>query len=287
MKVIRQAVKRLGRPVVSTGAYYSGYCKLTEWLGVGQGARILSYHGVEDRPSNAFAVSTETFARHMAMVSERFDAVGMDELVRRLVAQDPRLPQTIAVTIDDGYLDSYTRAFPIFKQHSMPATIFLPVAFIDRSISPATNRMAQGDFVTWDQVREMRDEGIEFDSHTMSHQSLGMLTDEQIAEELDTSKRRLEEELGEEVGGLAYPYGTVRDYNDRVAQLVADAGYTWAVTLLSGVNQDANHLCTLRRTKVELHDSLTVFERSLYGALDPWVVVDRLGILVPRRRRQR
>ena len=286
MKVIRQAVKRWGRPIVCTGAYYSGYCKLTERLGVGQGARILSYHGIEDQPSNAFAVSTETFARHMALVSERFDAVGMDELVRRLVERDARLPRTIAVTIDDGYLDSYTRAFPIFKEHSMPATIFLPVAYIDgTAAADPTNRMAQGDFVSWDQVREMWDEGIEFGSHTMSHQSLGMLSDEQVTRELKDSKQRLEEELGQTVIGLAYPYGTVRDYNSRIAELVADAGYTWAVTLLSGVNQDANHLRTLRRTKVELHDSLAVFEKMLHGALDPWVVVDRLGILVPRRRK--
>src|SRR5690606_29997096 len=40
---------------------------------------------------------------------------------------------TVVITFDDGYLDNHTVAAPILKKYEMPATLFLPTAYIDRA----------------------------------------------------------------------------------------------------------------------------------------------------------
>ena len=274
--MIQTTIKRLGRPIVSSVAFLTGYCFLTESLGVNRGARILSYHGINHRPTNSYAVPTQKYANQMKFLTERFTIISVDQLVD-LLREGKSIPPR-AVTIDDGYKDAYTNAYPILKRFAIPATIFLPVEFIGASPSErATSKLPQTDFLSWDQVREMSQNGIAFGSHTLTHVSLTKLTLQEVQYQLESSKARLEIEIGKPVPGFSYPYGTVRDFNPEIEQLVAAAGYSWAVTGLSGVNNRRSNLFALRRTKVERDDGMYVFKKAMRGALDPWIVMDRLG----------
>jgi peptidoglycan/xylan/chitin deacetylase (PgdA/CDA1 family) len=294
----RAAIKRLGRPVVAALAAYSGYCRLTNALRAGQSGRIVSYHGInDDQPANVYAVASQDFAQHMAFLARYCTVLSLERLVGYLRGGKPLPPHAIAITIDDGYLDAYTQAFPILQRWDLPATVFLPVDLIARSGADVTpswldasprrrlvvgqeGRLAQAEFLSWQQVREMSRHGIDFGSHTLSHVSLTRVSRQWARVELARSKARLEDELGKPVTGLAYPYGTVRDFSPAVEQLVAEAGYVWAVTGLSGVNTSRSNRYALRRTKIEHGDRLELFARATRGALDPWIVVDQLGRLL-------
>lgn len=94
----------------------------------------------------------------------------------------------------------------------------------------------------WDQVREMRRDGIEFGAHTMSHPILTRIPLEQVREEVVGSRSRIEAELGEPVLGFAYPNGQAADLNDGIERIVADSGIRTAFTLLNGP-------CSLREVK--------------------------------------
>lgn len=280
--MIKGAIKRYGRQTMASMAYYSGYCALA----ARRNGRILGYHGVHDPPNNPYAISSLDFAGQMQLLAEQFTPVSVDQLVFCLRNGQPLPPRAVAVTIDDGYSDAYTYAFPILQRFCIPATVFLPIDFIetnatgkevDRSTRARTNGLAQVDFLTWDQVREMSQHGIAFGSHTQSHASLTRLSQRELRQELKGSKAKLEAELGEPVTGFAYPYGTARAVSSEVERAVADAGYQWAVTGLSGANDRQINLYALRRIKVERGDSILTVERAMRGALDPWIVVDRMG----------
>jgi peptidoglycan/xylan/chitin deacetylase (PgdA/CDA1 family) len=282
----RCTIKRLARLGVSSAAFFGGYCSLAKALGASHSARILCYHSISDRPKNEFAVSTQDFARQMQFLSERFTIVSVDQWVDLLRGNELLPDRVVAVTIDDGYRDAYTHACPILTRLAIPATVFLPVAFIGSGSSERTEGQSpQTDFLSWDQVREMSRAGIVFGSHTLTHVSLTDLTYQEVKYQLERSKARLEAEIGKPVTGFAYPYGTFRDFSPEIKQFVASAGYSWAVTGTSGINKHKTDRFALRRTKVERDDGMVVFEKAVRGALDLWIVVDRLGWFLQARDR--
>jgi len=90
--------------------------------------------------------------------------------------------------------------------------------------------------LTWRQVREMQDGGIEFGSHTVSHPVLTRMTDEDLHYELNVSKQVLEQQLGRSVDLLAYPIGKADAFDGRVVNIARKCGYRLALTYISGAN---------------------------------------------------
>jgi len=89
--------------------------------------------------------------------------------------------------------------------------------------------------LTWDQVRTMRASGlISFGAHTVSHPVLSRCSEEIQTLEILESKRRIEQELGEECAFFAYPYGKGDDYTEITKRIVTDAGFKFALTAESG-----------------------------------------------------
>ncbi len=60
-----------------------------------------------------------------------FDFISLDEL-SEIISSDKKPERPfICFTIDDGYLDNYTQALPIFERHQVPFSIFVATDFID------------------------------------------------------------------------------------------------------------------------------------------------------------
>jgi peptidoglycan/xylan/chitin deacetylase (PgdA/CDA1 family) len=114
--------------------------------------------------------------------------------------------------------------------------------------------------LTWNQAREMVAAGMEIGSHTVTHPILPRLPVDQVARELQQSRGRLEEVLGREVTSFCYPNG---DYNTRVRDEAARAGYRVAVTTEAGLNDRSSDPLALRRIHTD-HD-LTHFIQSTSG----------------------
>ena len=87
-------------------------------------------------------------------------------------------------------------------------------------------------YMSWDQIQEMKDAGIAFASHSMSHRILTKLPDDRCQAEIDGSRRILHEALGSSVEAIAYPNG---DHDERVARLAKSAGYTMGFTTRPGL----------------------------------------------------
>lgn len=274
----RSDIKQFARAAVSSAFYYSGYCHLTDPLERGGSARVFVYHSVSDSPTNAFAVTTEDFDRQIGYLAEHYTIRSVDAIAALLASGQPVPRRTVAVTIDDGFKDAYTHAFPVLRRYDAPATIFLPTAFI--GTQGASDKLPLSDFMSWDEVREMARHGVSFGSHTVDHLSLASVPRDEAQRQIERSKARIEDELGAAMTGFSYPYGTARDFDAEVARLVEAAGYAWAVSGINGVNDASTDRFALRRTKVELNDGMQVFKKALKGALDPWSLIDQYGHLV-------
>ena len=86
-------------------------------------------------------------------------------------------------------------------------------------------------YLTWEQVREMCQNGIEIGSHTVLHPILTRIPLSKAEEELVYSKRRIESEIRKPVISFAYPNGSRSDYSPDVINLVRQTGYELAFTL--------------------------------------------------------
>jgi peptidoglycan/xylan/chitin deacetylase (PgdA/CDA1 family) len=110
--------------------------------------------------------------------------------------------------------------------------------------------------LTWEQVRQMRQQGITFGSHTVHHSMLPFVAASQARWELVQSRRRIEEELKEPCHWFAYPNG---DYDDSSMSLVTQAGYLAALTQERGINHPGAELMALHRIEVPKDESLGCF----------------------------
>jgi len=224
-------------------------------------------------------VSLEDFSWQMNYLVKNFQVISINQMFEMLKDNRTLSKKVIAISFDDGFQDFYTYGFPILRKNNITATVFLPTGSIDASL-PYPNKLPQSDFLTWNQIRELHQKGIDFGSHTVSHESLTKLTPQRIKSELENSKTRIETELGVEVRGFAYPYGTFRDIDPSIEGIIASSGYSWAVTSVSGINKQASNPFALRRTVIVGVDSRSGFKRAIMGALDPWVVIQKFGYYV-------
>jgi peptidoglycan/xylan/chitin deacetylase (PgdA/CDA1 family) len=97
---------------------------------------IVLYHGFLSNKNlesvnNIFAkkfISSYDFEEHLKLYLRYATPVSLQE-----VAINRKLPNNaLIITIDDGYENNYSVAYPILKKYQVPATIFLTTGFIDR-----------------------------------------------------------------------------------------------------------------------------------------------------------
>jgi len=198
---------------------------------------IMMYHNVnytdEPKPNT---VSPENFERQMSFLREhRYRVLSLDELVEKIKSGKKISRKSVVVTFDDGYDDNYSYAFDILRKYEIPATIFIPSDLIGTK-----------GYLIWDQVKEMLKNGIHFGSHSRYHSYLPDIPSAGQKEEIEGSKRVLEEELGVEINYFAYPIG---GFSEQIKQFVKDAGYKGACATNRGYDRMNKDLFELNRIR--------------------------------------
>ena len=191
-------------------------------------ATVLCYHIVEAPAAPRMHITRSVFRQHLQYLEMTgYNVIPLRHLHEYVTGKRASIPKNaVVITIDDGWRSTYTEAFPELQKRKFPFTVFI----YPKIIGQTSNAL------TWAQVREMADAGVDIQSHTLSHPyltrrrhiSLGEAAyTEWVQRELAESKRLLEKETGKKVQFLAYPYG---DYDTRLTKIVAKSGYSAALT---------------------------------------------------------
>ncbi len=111
-----------------------------------QGAIILMYHSVAQADSASWVdphnhMPPEIFRRQMRFLARRRRVVSMDELVETLSQGRTPPRKTVVITIDDGYLDTFTTAAPILAEFRLPATLYLATGYVERGENQWIDRL--------------------------------------------------------------------------------------------------------------------------------------------------
>ncbi len=220
---------------------------------------VLSYHNFSSTEANKMTVPRTMFEQQMALLREKgFHVISMDRFFDFLEFKSAIPPQSVVITIDDGWRSAYEIAYPILKQYGYPATLFI-----------YTDRIAEGARVlSWSLLREMSEDGIETQCHTKSHRSLVALKKKesfktyfgQMERELQICRDLVKKNLHREAKYLAYPYG---DTNSLVIETAKKLGYRGALTIKRGSNPFFIHNFRVHRSMIYGDFTLAQFEKTL------------------------
>ncbi len=209
-------------------------------------AVVFMYHrfGNERYPSTN--IRLHQFEQHLEYIEKNAFKVWPLSKVVRYILEGKKLPlKTVVLTIDDAYISTYTKAYPMLKAKGFPFTVFVSTNAVDTKSK---------NYMSWKQMREMSRNGAEFANHTLTHAYLLPGRSESQEEwknrlraEIQRAQKRLHEELGtttnENPKLFSYPFG---EYNENMTKLLKELGYI-GVTQTSGVLNSRSDLRAIPR----------------------------------------
>ena len=187
-------------------------------------ANILMYHRFGESKYPTTNTTIEQFISHTnELIKDKYNVIRLDKVIDGIKGKIDLKDRSVSITIDDAYLSVYTKAWPILKKLNLPFTLFISTDVIDNDFS---------NYMNWDQIRELVDNGVLVGSQTKSHPHLHRLNSKQILNEIEHSNNRFIKELGFKPKLFAYPYG---EYDKKTIDIVKGSGFEAAFGQHSGV----------------------------------------------------
>jgi peptidoglycan/xylan/chitin deacetylase (PgdA/CDA1 family) len=178
------------------------------------------------------------FEQQMKMLKDRgITVIGLQDLLAWKRGEKNIPPRCAVITFDDGWKSQYEVAWPILKKLGYPVTLFLYTEGI------AGGSLGGGQAITWEMLGDMRDNGVDIEAHSATHQDLreghtvmimepdrkrtkkkltGAEYEQWLQNEVVGCKTLLEQRLAIKINSFAVPFG---NYNEHVKEVARNAGY--------------------------------------------------------------
>lgn len=159
----------------------------------------------------------------------------------------------VCITIDDGYKSFKQHGLPLLKKYGIKATLFVN-----------TESVGWGDYLTWDEIKELQKDGIEIGNHSHNH---AYFVDRPQADrliyfesDLELSEKLFKKHLGAKPLVYAYPYG---EFTKGMKGLMKTKGYKFVFAQNSGVWNETSDNYAIPRFPMSGNVSLKQFESKM------------------------
>jgi peptidoglycan/xylan/chitin deacetylase (PgdA/CDA1 family) len=221
---------------------------------------VLMYHYISEVPANAdqyrrdLTVTPASFRAQLQYLADAgFTPVTLTDVYLYLVEGLPLPDRPVVLTFDDGYRDAYEVAFPILLEYGFNGTFFVLA-------TPAHYEWDQ--YLTWSQMREMADAGMEIQGHGRDHVDLRGRSYDFLVYQLLGIKEAIEFHIGRPARFFCYPSG---EYDSAVIAVLESAGFWGAVTTEWGDTHTREDLFVMPRIRMRGSTSLASFAAYLAG----------------------
>ncbi|HEX4639344.1 MAG TPA: polysaccharide deacetylase family protein [Chthoniobacterales bacterium] len=200
---------------------------------------IFCYHRLVDKVRYpGTEITPAMFEQQMKMLKDRgITVIGMQDLLAWKRGEKNIPPRCAVITFDDGWKSQYEVAWPILKKMGYPVTMFIYTEGV------AGGSLGGGQAITWEMLGDMRDNGVDIEAHSATHQDLreghtvmvmapdrkrtkkkltGAEYEQWVQNEVVGCKTLLEQRLAIKINCFAVPFG---NYNDHVKEMARKAGY--------------------------------------------------------------
>jgi peptidoglycan/xylan/chitin deacetylase (PgdA/CDA1 family) len=237
---------------------------------------VFCYHGLVDKVRYpGTQITPAAFEAQMQMLKDKgITVIGLQDYLAWRRSEKAIPPRCAVITFDDGLKSQYEVAWPIMKKYGYTFTMFIYTEGVRGGL------FGGGEAITWEQLAEMRDSGIDIEAHSATHQDLreghpitvvepgakrsrkklsGPEYEKWIQGELVGSKQLLEQRLGIKVSCFAVPYGF---YNEHVKEIARNAGYEAMFTVYGQPLTFSSPMDALGRYAIEANKP-KVFEEAI------------------------
>lgn len=238
---------------------------------------ILVYHSFSKEKDDKPGVGINNFEQHIKYMRKNYHIDSLRNIIDSLKTGKRIKYNTIAITIDDGYLDNFKVAYPIIKKYGVPVTIFIATGYIENEEPRHSNgqkdslvaeindlerckrdfydsdviRMGGRKMMKWSQVIELAKNGIEIGSHTVYHPILTKVPVEAARREIEISKKEIEERVKKRVRFFAFPNGLKGDFNNELCKIIEEVGYDAAFVVDWGLNHSDADIFKCKRIPMD------------------------------------
>ena len=231
---------------------------------------IFMYHHVSNQPTKnlldySLTVRTTDFNAQLTWLQQQgYHGINLIELFDALYYGKALPAHPMILSFDDGYEDMYTDALPALMAHHYRGVFFIITGMIG------------GNYLTWNQVRTLAQDGMQVASHTVHHVNIGEPpAGTTTQEELVVSKSMLQTLLGRPIQFFCYPSGEPFHHDSIYEQMIvltdllADGyiGATLDPFAFDSAIQDARTPYLLPRIRVSGGEDLQTYIGILHSTL--------------------
>ncbi len=179
----------------------------------------IEYVPVRDDPQRLFIAPSRLRSLIEYLKARGYTFATFGELARGL--HRPEAARTACLTFDDGYQNNLYELVPILQSTGAVATVFV----ISGWLGEVHRDVPRRPMLSRKEVEILHAEGVDIGCHTVTHRDLTTLARDELRDELEVSKKVLEETVSAPVDVAAYPYGAS---SPMVTAVCREAGFVAA-----------------------------------------------------------
>ena len=197
------------------------------------------------------------------------DRVGPRELVRSFAARCADAPTVARLEglQAEGRADAY-QLKRVLKYDAPPGARNRAIDEVFAALGGDERGLCDELYMTWADLRELAQGGIEVGGHTASHEILSRLDPAGADREVREGREAIARRLDLESASFAYPFGRRWDYNARSKESVRKAGFKSAATTHAGTNRRGADAYELRRLMIDEDTELHLVVAEACGGFD-------------------
>ncbi|MFV0481025.1 MAG: polysaccharide deacetylase family protein [Campylobacteraceae bacterium] len=202
-------------------------------------AHIFIYHRFNDDRYPTTSVTNEVLREHFTYLKDNnYTVIPLKDIVNKIEANESIPDKWIALTIDDGYKSFIENGLAIFKEFNYPFSVFIYVEATEKKYS---------DFLTWDDIKNIKNEGGDIEYHSYSHAHMTRMNEASLKEDFKKGIDIFEKNLGFKPKYFSYPYG---EFNENTLNIAKEFGFSAILNQNSGAITKNSDIYSLDRPAI-------------------------------------